>query len=482
AYVPLDALPTTPNNKVDRTRLPAPPASPTPGPTVGVAQDGEDPASDEQRPVLDIWRAVFGMEQIGPRDDFFELGGHSLLATRIVAAIRTRLGVELPVATVFEHPTVAALSAVVAAAPRSAGDEPVPLPRERRGGPFHLSGSQERMWFVQQLQPDGSAYNLCGAVRLTGSLAVGALESAVNQMIARHESLRTAFLTDDGTAQQLILPSVTVHIPVTDLTSRPAPDRRLALDDEMRGLGKAPFDLQRPPLFRLSLYRLADDEHVLFVCMHHIISDNWSFGVMSRELGAFYRAIVTGTPSGLLELEIQHVDFVQWHREWLAAGAASEQLAYWKQQLEGLPVTELLADRPRPPIQTDRGAALIVPIPSIVLEGIRRRSSERNASPFMVMLAAFDALLHRYTGADDIVVGVPIANRRWMRTEPLIGSFVNTLVLRVGLSGEPSFGELLDRVRSTVFDAMAHQDAPFDRVVEEIRPRRDLSRSPLFQL
>ncbi len=250
----------------------------------------------------------------------------------------------------------------------------------------------------------------------------------------------------------------------------------------MRELGSAPFDLARPPLFRFAVYRIDDEEHALFVCMHHIVADNWSFGVMAREVGAFYRATVTGALPGLPELELQHVDFVRWHRSWLARGAITAQLTYWKRHLAALPVVELPADRPRPPVQTGRGASVIAPIPDRVAEGIRRLCREQSASPFMVMLAAFDVLLHRYTGAEDIVVGVPIANRNWLQSEALIASFVNALVLRADLSGDPSFRQLVDRVRQTALDAVAHQDVPFERLVEELRPPRDLSRSPLFQI
>jgi amino acid adenylation domain-containing protein len=250
----------------------------------------------------------------------------------------------------------------------------------------------------------------------------------------------------------------------------------------MRHLGSTPFDLGRPPLFRVVLYRLDDEEYVLFVCVHHIVADNWSFGVMSHEVAAFYGAAVSGGSSDLPELELQHVDFVRWHRQWLAGDAITAQLEYWKRQLAGLPVTELPADHARPAVLTDRGASLIAPIPAHLAEGVDALCREQSASPFMVMLAAFYALLHRYTGAEDIVVGVPIANRNRLQSEAFIASFVNTLVLRVDLSGDPSFRELVARVRETALGAVAHQDVPFERIVEEMRPRRDQSRSPLFQI
>ena len=247
-------------------------------------------------------------------------------------------------------------------------------------------------------------------------------------------------------------------------------------------MGSEPFDLEHPPLVRVKLFHLDEAVHVLALSLHHIISDNWSFGVLSRELSAFYHAARTDQTPDLPELELQHVDFVRWHRDWVASGPIIRQLDYWQRQLKDLPVTELPADRPRPPIQTDAGATVMTPIPDHVADGIHSLCREANVSPFMVMLAAFDALLHKYTDAEDIVVGVPIANRSWLRSEALIASFVNTLVMRVDLSGDPSFRDLVTRVRRTTLDAVAHQDVPFAQLVEAIRPQRDPSRSPLFQI
>jgi amino acid adenylation domain-containing protein len=431
-----------------------------------------------------IWEHVLGVNGISRNDNFFDLGGHSLLATQIVSRIRAALHVEVPVASIFDHPSVAELAEVVAASPTLPADELQWLSagNSDRQETFPLSFSQERMWFLHHLHPNGSAYNLVDAIKLNGPLDTGKLEWALNQLIAHHESLRTAFVADDGTPRQRILPELRIEVPVIDYRSLPRHERWARMERAIRQMGSVPFDLGRPPLLRVRLYRWDEEEHALAICLHHIVSDSWSFGVLSREVGAFYRAARSGESSGPAELQFQHVEFVRWHRQWVAGGAITPQLDYWRRQLSGLPVTELPADRPRPPIQTDRGATVSAPIPPDVAERICSLCREGSTSPFMVMLAAFDALLHRYTNAEDIAVGVPIANRNWLHSEAFIASFVNTLVFRVDLSGNPSFRDLVDRVKHTTLDAVAHQDVPFEQLVEEIRPHRDPSRSPLFQI
>ncbi len=476
AYMALDAFPTTPNNKIDRAQLPAPDPAP--------AAAGDPPRPGLEAELARIWEDVLGTQSIGRDDDFFDLGGHSLLATQIVSRIRERCGVEMSVAEIFNHPTVRTLAEVVAASATTASPLSTPLTdaptRGRLASP--LSFSQERMWFLHQLRPDGSSYNMFGAVRVPGRLDPAVLERAINQLIARHAPLRTAFVAPEGTPQQVVIPELTVHLPVVDFRSEPPGDRVLKAERAIRRMGSKPFDLANPPLFRFELHRLADDEYLLAICLHHIISDNWSFGVLARDLSAFYEAALTHRWPDLPVLGMEHLDFVRWHREWVSEGSIAAQLEYWKQRLSALPVTEIPPDRARPAVQTDRGATITTALPLRLVRAISRLCREERASPFMVMLAAFATLLHRHTGADDIVLGVPVANRNWLHSEDLIASFVNTVAVRIDLSGNPSFRELVGRVRRTSLEALAHQDVPFERLVEELRPRRDPSRSPLFQI
>ena len=476
AYVALAAFPSTPNNKIDRAQLPAPDSTPT--------GTGEAPRPGLESQLARIWEDVLGTPGVGRDDDFFDLGGHSLLATQIVSRIREQRGVEVSVAAVFNHPTVRALAEVVAAS-ATAASSPSALMTDARteGRPRSpLSFSQERMWFLHQLRPDGSSYNMYGAVRVPGRLHPALLERAINQLVARHAPLRTAFVAREGTPQQVVIPELTVHLPVVDYRSEPPEDRVLKAERAIRRMGSKPFDLTSPPLFRFELYRLDEDEYVLAVCLHHIISDNWSFGVLARDLSALYQADVDDRSPDLPSLGMEHLDFVRWHRRWVSEGSTAAQLEYWKQQLTALPVTEIPPDRARPAVQTDRGATLTSAFPRGLVHAISRLCREERASPFMVMLAAFATLLHRYTGADDIVLGVPVANRNWLHSEDLIASFVNTIAIRIDLSGDPSFRELVGRVRHTSLEAFAHQDVPFERLVEELRPVRDPSRSPLFQV
>ena len=476
AYVALAAFPSTPNNKIDRAQLPAPDSTPT--------GTGEAPRPGLESQLARIWEDVLGTPGVGRDDDFFDLGGHSLLATQIVSRIREQRGVEVSVAAVFNHPTVRALAEVVAASATAASSPSASMTDARTEGRPRspLSFSQERMWFLHQLRPDGSSYNMYGAVKVPGRLHPALLERAINQLVARHAPLRTAFVAREGTPQQVVIPELTVHLPVVDYRSEPPEDRVLKAERAIRRMGSKPFDLTSPPLFRFELYRLDEDEYVLAVCLHHIISDNWSFGVLARDLSALYQADVDDRSPDLPSLGMEHLDFVRWHRRWVSEGSTAAQLEYWKQQLTALPVTEIPPDRARPAVQTDRGATLTSAFPRGLVHAISRLCREERASPFMVMLAAFATLLHRYTGADDIVLGVPVANRNWLHSEDLIASFVNTIAIRIDLSGDPSFRELVGRVRHTSLEAFAHQDVPFERLVEELRPVRDPSRSPLFQV
>ncbi|HYG63510.1 MAG TPA: amino acid adenylation domain-containing protein, partial [Thermoanaerobaculia bacterium] len=431
-----------------------------------------------------IWSDVLGVERVGTEDDFFALGGHSLLVTRVVSRLRGAFGIELPLRTLFEAPTLAGLAGRVelalGAEPGVAAPPLVPVPR---GGALPLSFAQQRLWFLDQLEPGSAAYNLPSAVRLTGELSPALLARVFTEIVRRHESLRTTFTArQDGPVQE-IAPPGPVELPVIDLSglagaAREAEARRQAGEEARR-----PFDLQRGPLLRLRLLRLAPDEHALLMTMHHIVSDGWSAGVLLGEIATLHTAFAAGRPSPLPELPIQYADFAAWQRGWLRGEVLEAQAAAWTQRLAGAPrVLELPLDRPRPAVQAHRGSSLAVSLPPELSAAVRELCRREGATPFMALLAGWAALLGRHAGQDDVLVGTPIAGRNRREVEGLIGFFVNTLVLRTGLSGEPGFGELLARVRQACLEAYTHQDLPFERLVEELVPGRDLSVSPLFQV
>jgi amino acid adenylation domain-containing protein/non-ribosomal peptide synthase protein (TIGR01720 family) len=345
-----------------------------------------------------------------------------------------------------------------------------------------VSFSQERLWFLNELHPDSPFYNVPLALRLTGPLAVLALHASLNEIVRRHEVLRTCFGVRDGQPVQLIAPAQTVPLPLTDLQHLPDSDRTAAAQRHASAEAQRPFDLAQGPLFRAGLLRLSATEHVLLLSMHHSVTDGWSLGVLLRELAVLYPAFCAGRPSPLPPLPLQYADYAVWQRQWLQGDVLERQLAYWKDRLAGLPVLNLPTDRPRPAAQRFHGAAQQFLLSPRLAEGVQALARHEGITPFMVLLAAFQVLLGRYSGQDDIAVGTPIANRNRAELEGLIGFFVNTLVLRTDVSGNPSFRELLGRVRQAALGAYAHPDLPFEKLVAELQPRRDPSRNPLFQV
>jgi amino acid adenylation domain-containing protein/non-ribosomal peptide synthase protein (TIGR01720 family) len=477
ALVFLDALPLSPNGKVDRRALPAPDGQADADLVL------EIPRSPIEEALVEIWRDVLGMERVGIHADFFALGGHSLLATRVMSQVRKTYEVELPLRALFEAPTIAALAQKVEAARGSresvSGPSIRPVPREE-GLP--LSFAQQRLWFLDQMGA-GVAYNIALALRLDGALDVGALQGSLNAIVRRHEALRTTFPAVEGRAVQVVAPSLEVALAEVDLiglseAERESEARRLAGEEALR-----PFDLSGGPLLRAKLLRLGESDQVLLVTIHHIVADGWSMGVLTRELAAHYRAGLEGNAASLRELPVQYADFAHWQREWLRGKELERQLGYWRERLgEDLPRLQLPTDRPRPAVQTYRGANRYVVFPATLAERLTKLCREEGATLFMVLLAGFKALLHRYTGQADLAVGSPIANRNRVETEDLIGFFVNSLVLRTDLSGDPSFRELVRRVKETALGAYDHQDLSFEKLVEELQPERDLSQNPLFQV
>jgi amino acid adenylation domain-containing protein len=478
AFVVRESLPLTPNGKLDRAALPAPEGDRSSASAGFVA-----PRDPVEETIAVAWSAVLGLPRIGVDDNYFELGGHSLLATQIVARVRDAFGVEVPLRVLFEAPTVAGLAAYVATA-RRAGlartAPPIePTPRE---GPVPLSFSQEALWFLDQLAPGQPTFNVTGAVRITGPLDIDALSKSFAEIIRRHEALRTTFAAIDGRPVQIIAPRLDTSLRVLDLRDRSEPQRageaqRVAMDEARR-----PFDLARGPLVRITLLRLGDLENALILTMHHIVTDGWSFGIAADELAALYEAYHRGRPSPLLELAIQYADFARWQRDWLQGDTRERLIDYWRRQLAGVAPLELRTDRPRPAVRTARGGLIAFVLPKGLSESLLALTRREGMTPFMTLLAAFQTLLHRYTGQADITVGTPIANRSRAETEGLIGYFVNMLALRIDLSDDPTFRALLRRVRAVALEAYEHQELPLEILVETLQPQRDLSRTPLFQV
>ncbi|HEY7273634.1 MAG TPA: condensation domain-containing protein, partial [Actinoplanes sp.] len=472
-FTGLTELPLTPNGKLDKAALPAPDAA---RPDLGgyVAPSG---AAEES--LAEIWAQVLGVDRVGAEDDFFALGGHSLLATQVMSRIRDVFGAEVPLAALFDRPTVRGLTPLIE---RSATAVIVPPVRVAgRDRPLPLSFAQQRLWFLDQLAPGSIEYNLPSPMPWHGALDVTALDAALRRVVARHEVLRTRLVADaDGVAYQVIDPPAPFPLPVVDVSgdSDPAASaRRLVAADSA-----LPFDLAGGWLIRASLIRLRADEHVLALVMHHAASDEWSMDILRRELSVLYRTLRAGRPDPLPSLPVQYADFAVWQRERLAGEVLDGQLAYWRDQLAGLPVLDLPADRPRPPVRSIAGAMTRFTVPAEVADGLRELARDNGVTMFMTLLAAFAALLGRYCGTDDVVVGTPVANRNRAEIEDLIGFFVNTLVLRTDLSGDPAFTEVLGRVRETTLAAYAHQDLPFEQLVDVLATDRDQSRSPLFQV
>ncbi|PON16809.1 non-ribosomal peptide synthetase [Candidatus Entotheonella serta] len=471
AFVRLDALPLTPNGKVDRRALPAPDYAQT-------QTEFVPPRDDLEQQVAQIWREVLGGKQVGIYDTFFALGGHSLLATQVISRVRRQLQLDVPLKILFEAPQLGAFAQVIHDNLESQDQSRLtaiqPMPRE---GQLPLSFAQQRLWFLDKLEPDSAFYNIPAMCRLEGPLDVRALELSVRYLIERHESLRTTFDTIDGEPVQIIHDPTPLTLPV------------IAVDDlaQAQHLGQTeaitPFNLQTGPLLRVQLLKISHTDHLLLLTMHHIISDGWSIGVLIEELSHAYTAYVQDEAPTLADLPIHYADFAFWQRQTLSGDVLDRQLTFWREQLADAPaLLELPSDRPRPPVQSYRGAHYAFHLEVALTSQLHQLAQRHQGTLFMVLLAAFKVLLCRYSGQRDIVVGSPIANRNRSELEDLIGFFVNTLVLRTQLDDNPSFTSLLQRVRQTTLEAYEHQDLPFEQLVDELQLKRTLSYSPLFQV
>ncbi len=478
AFVTMAEMPLLPNGKINRRALPPPDAA-----IPDLQEQYVAPRTPQEKIVAAIWEQVLQVERVGIHDNYFELGGHSLLATQIVSRIREAARVELPIRTLFDMPTVAQLAEkITLLQDRETAVPATPLAPTAYDGPLPLSFSQNRMWFLHQLDPESTAYNIPGAVHLHGALNKEALAWSVNQLIIRHESLRTRFTAVNGQPNAIIEPAYAFALSTEDCRAVPASERLAYAGDRLKEAARTPFKLDQLPLFQIKLFQLDDEDHILLVNMHHIISDQWSLGVLSRDLTAYYRAYVTGGEADLPEMPIQAKDHAVWQRQLAADGVFDEQMAYWRKQLEALTPFDLPSDRPRRNMQSTKGAILDAPLPDWLTDALSELSRQERVTPYMVLLAAFKLLLFHYTGAADIVVGSPIANRHQLQSEALISTLVNTLVLRTDLSGNPTFRQLLRRVQRTALAAYDHQDVPFEKLVDALLPRRDTSRSPFFQV
>ena len=473
-FVVLERFPLTSNGKVDRKALPAPDLSHS-----QVAHAA--PTTAVEVAVAAIWAEVLTVERVGLHDNFFSLGGHSLLATQVVSRTRERFKVDLPLRALFESPTVHAIAALITGTDRDAAASRIP--RADRGKALPLSFAQQRLWVLDQFTAGTASYNVPVALTLRGRVDIQALQRTLDEVVMRHEALRTTFPSEDGTPVQRIAAAMALPLAHIDLRDLPRAERGARAAWLAQDMAQAPFDLACGPLIRAAIVRMDDDEHRFMLTMHHIVSDGWSVGVLVGEVAALYGAHVQGLPSPLAPLAIQYADFAQWQRNWLRGPVLEAQRSYWRDYLSGAPtMLTLPTDRPRPPVQTYRGAVHDFQLPASVATGLQALCRKTGTTLFMSLAAAFNIMLSRYSGQDDICLGTPIANRHRTDIEPLIGFFVNTLVLRTRIDRSMRFSELLEGVRTDALAAYARQDLPFEYLVDALQPERQSSHSPLFQV
>ncbi|CAJ6530470.1 syringomycin synthetase [Burkholderia pseudomallei] len=472
AYVRPDAWPLTPNGKLDRRALPAP------ADDAYARAEYEAPQGAREEALAAIWRDLLHVERVSRHDNFFELGGHSLLAVQLVSRLRQALSVEVALSTVFDAPVLSALAERLEA---ENTEVLPPIPLAPRDGRIALSLAQQRLWFLTQLEGVSEAYHMSGAVRLDGPLNREVLQRALNRIVMRHEALRTCFAREEGEPIQVIQPHADLTVSYHDLREAEQSEQRAK--NLSQAHASAPFDLSRDLPVRVLLLQLADEAHVVQVVMHHIASDGWSVGVFLQELSALYGSFIAEQDDPLAPLPLQYADYAAWQRRWLASGQLEKQGAFWQTNLSGAPtLLELPTDRPRPPKQSHAGASVEVKLGAALSERVKRLSQRHGVTPYMTLLSSWAAVLGRLSGQEEVVIGSPVAGRNRTEVEALIGFFVNTLALRLDLSSEPTVGELLKRTKAQVLSAQAHQDLPFDQVVERVKPPRSTAHPPLFQV
>ncbi|MFI7602132.1 amino acid adenylation domain-containing protein [Actinoplanes sp. NPDC049681] len=471
--VVLDTMPLTPSGKIDRSALPEPPRGRS-------HQDYVAPRTPTEQALAEMIAELLHLERVGIHEEFFALGGHSLLAGRLAARVRQELGRELPLRLLYQSPTVAGMAAVLDGG-EGHGLTPPPIETTTGDDPAPLSFPQERVWFLEKLVPGNLAYNAQATLRLRGPLDPDALRATLTEIVRRHEVFRCAYVAEAGTPTQRPMPPMPVELPIVDLTGLPAGARDDRVEEIVADTVRTPFDLARPPLARWVLIRQAEDDHTLVHVEHHLVHDGWSFALFVRELQRIYPAALDGEVHDALP-EPRYTDFARWQRNWLRGDVLDKFLAYWTSELDGCPTAlELPLDRPRPRVQSFRGAVLRVDVPPALSGRLRHYSRARGVTLYSVMLSGFAALLSRHAGQDEVVVGSGVANRRLAETEDLIGMIVNTLALRIDLRGAPGFDELVGRAHATVGRASQWQDMPLELLVDALDLPRDPGRNPLFQ-
>ena len=478
-FIAIDTLPLTPNGKVDRSRLPPPDSSRPNLEGTFVA-----PRTEIEELVAQVWREVLKLENIGVYDNFFDLGGHSLLATQVVSRLRKNFDIDLPLRKLFELPNIGELASFIDTGLRDQHGAKVPaIFPVSRDQLIPLSFSQQRLWFLHELDPTITAYNISAVFRVEGPLNVVVLEKALNEIVARHEILRTIFPILEGSPVQKLSPNLKLRVDIVDLGNLPEAARESRLRELSLEEARQAFDLHKGPLLRAKILRFSDRVHFLLINVDHAVLDGWSISILFKELATLYEAFAENHVSPLPPLPIQYADYAMWQREFLQGEVLESQLAYWRRQLgDKLPALNLPTDFPRPSMQTFRGVRKTFPLSKQLTETLKTLSRREGVTLFMTLLAACQILLSRYTGQEDVVVGSTVAGRNRPEIEGLIGFFINALILRGDLSGNPTFAELLERVREICLGAYTHQDLPFEKIVESIAPDRDLSRNPLFQV
>ncbi|WP_253491620.1 non-ribosomal peptide synthetase [Pseudomonas sp. S3E17] len=471
----LDAMPLSPSGKLDRRALPAP---------VWQTREHIEPETPLQQQIAAIWREVLGLATIGLRDDFFALGGHSLLATQIISRTRQACDVELPLRTLFEASELGAFAEQVGLIQASGQrNQQTAIATVDRSLPVPLSYSQQRMWFLWQMEPDSPAYNVGGMARLRGVLDVGRFEAALQALVMRHETLRTTFPSVDGVAYQKVSAQTGLRMDWQDMSALNEGEREQRLQRLADHEAHTPFNLETGPLLRACLVKAGEREHYLVLTLHHIVTEGWAMDIFARELSALYEAFIDERLSPLAPLPVQYLDYSVWQRQWLESGERQRQLDYWTAQLGNEhPLLELPGDRPRPPVQSHRGELYRFDLSDDLAARVRAFNAERGLTLFMTMTATLAVLLYRYSGQTDLRIGAPVANRIRPESEGLIGAFLNTQVLRCQLTGQMSVTELFEQVRHTVIEGQSHQDLPFDHLVEALQPPRSAAYNPLFQV
>ena len=477
-FIIVDNLPLTPNGKVNRTAL-----TPPDGIRPELDRELVTPRTEIEEMVAQVWRDLLRLDLVGVHDNFFDLGGHSLLATRVVARLRNNFAVDLPLRQLFESPTVAGLANHLKILLQDqSGTRISPIVAVSRDRPIPASFAQQRLWLLREVDPGSTAYNIPAAFSIRGPFDVPALEAALNTIVARHEILRTTFDLVDGSLIQKIRPSLRLELSSSEVAELSPDSRHVAVREILLQEARKPFDLRNGPLVRAKIIRVDQDKHYLLLNFDHTVLDGSSMAVLYKELGTLYQAFISGQANPLPPLLVQYADYAIWQRDVLHGAVLGTELEYWERQLADLTPLCIPADYPRPAMQTSRGVRKCLSLSKELTDSLKQLSRREGITVFMTLLAAFQLLLSRYSGQDDVVIGSTIAGRSRAETEGLIGFFINALPLRTDLWGDPSFLELLKRVHEVCLGAYTHQDAPFERIVEAINPNRDLSRNPLFQI